>query len=296
MNKEHQPSDFHFSHEIMARLILFVLLFWGNFSVFAQSNVLIPFRKGDLWGYADTNKVIVIPPTYHSTDLFRFNRGRIRMDSLYGYINKKGEKVINPQFLDARGFENGFGGTVANVKINSNDVNFSNIDSMGNSCKIMRPGCGTKDTAELMGLRIIEEGKVGFVFKKVYRGALGELKIPVQYEDIKDNRMGLLYAKKDGKWGMINEKNETILPFEYDNIMASTTFYAHQGGILVKDGLFGFVDTKGNILISPKYAEFNFWEMAMENTFYPRYKIAKVKNKEGKFGYVDMKGQEFWED
>lgn len=265
--------------------------------VFAQSNVLIPFRKGDLWGYADTNKVIIIPPQYHSTDLFRYNRGRIRMDSLYGYINYSNKIVIKPQFCDARGFENGSNGkTVANVKLSKSDSTFTNIDSMGEIKRIPVLGCRKIDSIELKGFRLIENGKVGFVFNKVYRGSLGEMKIPATYDDIKDNRMGLLYAKKGGKWGIINEKNEVVLPFEYDNIISSTTFYADQGGILVQNGLQGFVDVKGTIIISPKYAEFNFWENAMENTFFPRYKLAKVKTKEGKYGYVDLKGQEYWEE
>lgn len=283
----------------MARLLLFVLLFGGYLLVLSQSQLLIPFRKGELWGYADTNKMVVIPPIYHSTDLFRFNRGRIRIDSLYGYINTQGENVIIPQFYDARRFELGVGSkTFANVKKQETDIQFLNIDSAGITGKIMRMGCGTKDSAEIQGLRIIEEGKVGFVFNKVYRGGLGEVKVPVVYDDIKDNRMGLLYAKKNGKWGMINERNEVVLPFEYDNIIASPTFYAQQGGILVKNGLHGFVDTKGTVVIQPKYAEFNFWETAMESTtsVSVRYRVTKVKSVSGKYGYVDTKGQEYWEE
>ena len=283
----------------MARLLLFVLLFGGYLLVLSQSQILIPFRKGELWGYADTNRKIIIPPIYHSTDLFRFNRGRIRIDSLYGYVNMQGENVIIPQFYDARRFELGVGSkTFANVKKQETDIQFLNIDSTGIMGKIMRMGCGTKDSAEIQGLRIIEEGKVGFVFNKVYRGGLGEVKVPVVYDDIKDNRMGLLYAKKDGKWGMINERNEVVLPFEYDNIIASPTFYAQQGGILVKNGLQGFVDTKGTIVIQPKYVEFNFWETAMESitSVSVRYRVTKVKSVSGKYGYVDTKGQEYWEE
>lgn len=50
--------------------------------------------------------------------------------------------------------------------------------------------------------------------------------IEPQYEEVKDFSYHLAAAKKDGKWGYINEENEVIIPFEYEYACTFSEGYA----------------------------------------------------------------------
>lgn len=69
--------------------------------------------------------------------------------------------------------------------------------------------------------------------------------IPMEYEKLHfDSNYNWIQAKKNGRWGIINEKNECILPFEYDEIFDR---------MLVKNAARGGVDSVGNVIISCAY-------------------------------------------
>lgn len=56
------------------------------------------------------------------------------------------------------------------------------------------------------------DGKFGLLDNK------GQWVIPAEYEGIEDMSEGLVGAKKDGKWGFINDKNEWVIAPAYDRI------------------------------------------------------------------------------
>lgn len=84
-----------------------------------------------------------------------------------------------------------------------------------------------------------------------------------EYDECGSAESGLLAAKKDGKWGYINEDGEIVIPFEYD---ASWKHYdpasynglneieycyaATEGYVpLVKDGRWEMRDSKNEVII-----------------------------------------------
>jgi hypothetical protein len=61
---------------------------------------------------------------------------------------------------------------------------------------------------------------------------------------------GVAYAKKDGKWGMLNFEKQVVVPFEYDLPVC-----AHQQCLLAdKDHLIGAFDRKGKVVIPFRYS------------------------------------------
>ncbi len=81
--------------------------------VFAQEPdmSLIPYRKGDLWGYAALDKSIVITPEYQEANLFYEGFAVVKKGGKYGYINKAGKVVIPIKFFSAKRFRFGFYGS-----------------------------------------------------------------------------------------------------------------------------------------------------------------------------------------
>lgn len=67
--------------------------------------------------------------------------------------------------------------------------------------------------------------------------------IAPQYEDAKQYADGLIAVKKNGKWGYINEKNETVVSFDYD-----VAFAFNEGVALVGTYVDGFEYLKAGIV------------------------------------------------
>lgn len=69
--------------------ILFALLMAGD--AFARLPDLIPYRKGNFWGYCDSTKRIVIEPQWEYTSPFRGATAVVKKNGLYGLIDRTGK-------------------------------------------------------------------------------------------------------------------------------------------------------------------------------------------------------------
>ena len=56
---------------------------------------LIPFRKGNLWGYSDSTKKIIIEPQYESVEFFEFGRAVVKKKGKFGVIDVSGRTVVS---------------------------------------------------------------------------------------------------------------------------------------------------------------------------------------------------------
>lgn len=60
---------------------------------------------------------------------------------------------------------------------------------------------------------------------------------------------GYAVVSKDGKFGLINQKGEEVVPVEYQ----SASYFVGEYAKVKKDGKFGFVDKSGKIAVAPRY-------------------------------------------
>ncbi|MCS6795980.1 MAG: WG repeat-containing protein [Raineya sp.] len=98
-------------------------------------------------------------------------------------------------------------------------------------------------SAQLMAERLVQNKKVGYQDLKEKK-----LVIPCEYEDGETYAVGNNVAvKKNGKWGLINEQNQVIVPFEYEMIYSTcgSTTSAQ------KNGKWGVIDITNNQIILP---------------------------------------------
>jgi hypothetical protein len=102
---------------------------------------------------------------------------------------------------------------------------------------------------------------------------------------------GRIKVEKNGKIGFINESGKELVPIKYDEIegFGASTKKISDKLVIVKDnGKVGLIDFEdGQIVIPVLYNEIFDFKALSDNS----YKIAKV-NKNGKFGYVNMVGEE----
>jgi hypothetical protein len=76
----------------MQKYIVLILFFWLEFSLMSQR--LIPYRKGPLWGYADSSGTIVIEPKFDYASMDECGILCVKLNGLFGVIDRSGKIII----------------------------------------------------------------------------------------------------------------------------------------------------------------------------------------------------------
>jgi WG containing repeat len=350
--------------------LLLVLLLTLTGQLFAQDPdmSMIPYRNGDLWGYADVNKAIIIKPQFEEASLFYEGLAAVKKNGKYGYINKDGKTVIPFVYFSAKPFRFGYYDVSGNNKpgdgsineqktvlfagaapkadgyeicinakgvkikcpaINENsapDLNKANTETVKKTYTgISKPElfdnivddykmAGTEDTYYIAtrnnNYGIFNnkyEVVVPFEYAKIEKLMIGAMNYVIvdkagmkgilfgngspymalentrlQYVPAKDGKRYFIYAK-DGKTGLKNNQYATIAEPRYDDI----TYDADGSGfILTTDPYKGYVFSSG-VILEPRFAEVK----AIKGGEY-----LMVKNSNGKWGYVNSRLVEFYND
>ncbi|TAE75514.1 MAG: WG repeat-containing protein [Bacteroidetes bacterium] len=220
------------------KIFYLFLLFLNVFSIYAQPTPdLIPYRKGNFWGFSDVYKKIKIPCEYEEVKLFVNELAKVKKNEKWGLIDKKGKIFVECEY----------------------DLIYG---ASKNHAIVVCKG-GDKDG---------NNGKWGLINN--YQGGEIELKFDLIRECFFPNLWGAL---KNGKWGIINRQtfwqiqpefdvsNIENHPFEQEQIIDFGTKNANVSNIyqkirfsrgrsrVGKNGLWGFVNEYGNPLLNIEY-------------------------------------------
>jgi WG containing repeat len=218
---------------------------------------LVPYRKGSSWGFANVRGELMIPPQYDGATLFQkdpnfsYSFSIVSLGNLKGIIDIEGDYIVPPDFERVYPLFNG--GFIAQKNAQSN-WQFINEDAVIEEkipeevkndpiYKRIIPETAIETalvTAKSIGAItfnesltpkfISEDTLVGYVMYRDTYSTNGEKEtkrtvvdsVPPQYMALKylfPVSFDTLLAKgKNGKWGIITTKNDTLVPFEYDDI------------------------------------------------------------------------------
>lgn len=210
----------------------------------------------------------IVPPTYSAID-YTGNLLRVRnAGATYGYINNRGDFVIQPQYMQAWPFDNG------KAMVNQQDKYFY-IDATGRNLGAV-PADKNPYEATTSLYAWNEDGKFGFARN-------GETVIPVAYDFATDFEGSLArvntgarldednYGYTGGQWGIIDNKGKSLMPPRYALIMPfrNSTALINTGGTATywqceeecdeavyyecKDGRWGLLKPDGTEAIKPEY-------------------------------------------
>ena len=236
--------------------LILVLFLAFTLPVFAQDPdmFLIPYRQGDLWGYAGHDKNIVIKPEYEEANLFYGGFAVVKKGGKYGYINAQGKVVIPIKYFAAKHFRVGFYGS--DTKPNPKDkapvvqktVLFAGAAPLANGYEI----CIDTKGIQLAKCPAISENSVTEInkpdsvivvsnYSTIQKSDLFD-KITGDYKIIAGADETYYIATRNNNYGVFNNKFDVIVPFEYSmiekmNIGAMVYLKAEKAGL--KGILFG---------------------------------------------------------
>lgn len=275
--------------------ILFGLFIYS--SLYAQSD-LIPYRKGNLWGFSDRNKKIVISCQYDDAEPFKHGLAIVQKDKLYGCIDKLGKEVLSFQYNEIIIWDNeliiinkdskkGVFNTLLKKEVVSCQYNEISIDSKQN-IKVQRDNLwgvfdktgkeiiSCKYTNELNFDRNIAVGQISGKYELIDNK--GVVLVSATNEAIRVFNNELYWINKNDKWELYKSNGKKVKTAQYDNIAEysdSDDFF-----VVSIENLEGVLDKKGKEIISCKY----------ENIEPTQNYIVAEKNKLK--GVLDKKGKE----
>jgi hypothetical protein len=254
------------------RKMIFVLSFLYSLNLYSQ---IIPYREGDLWGYCDKNKNIVLTPRFEKVGLFNFGYAWFKENGKFGYIDEDLKIVIPAQFDEAQDFDFNYDYT--------NPKTFAYVLKGSDKFYINSKG----EKVEPSYTVIEEPGQ------DIYTGqTIPYDKTKTTYDFVERLRDKDLYlVKLKNKWGVVNRNSEQIIPVVYDMISSDKSNYQLKGYtierlIIKKDKYFGIFDLDGKQLINFKYKRIS---LIFDDTY-------AITTSSGKEGFININGIEYFKD
>jgi hypothetical protein len=273
-------------------LAIFIVL---TLPVFAQQVdvSLIPYRQGDLWGYSNPDKQIVIQPAYAEANWFVNGYAVVKKGSMYGYINTAGKVVIPFKFYSAKPFRIGYFDDAE--KHTAGGKVIQNKDSVLVAGAAPKPD-GVEVCIDTKGQRMskcpaINENSVAdnnqavsVTTEKVYslvNNANLYDKIADDYKiDGDDNTYYI--GIKNNQYGVFNNKFEVVVPFEYSSIKKISI-----GGTVylegVKNGAYGLYRGNGAVYVPVVYNNIVYVKAKNGNDYFIVSKDGKTMVKDIEF-------------
>jgi len=229
---------------------------------------LIPYRHGNLWGYASQDKTIAIKPTYDEAGWFVGGYAPVKKGNKYGYINRSNKLVIPYKFYSAKSFMYGYfdnqGKHTAGGKMvkNQDTVLFAGatltpngiercIDTEG---RVMSkcPAINENIPGNRQQIVTIDSQKI---YSMVSNGNLYD-KLVDDYKLAGDDHTYYI-GVKNNLYGVINNTQDIIVPFEYASIKKVDVNGAVHLQVM-KNGLYGMYTGTGTTFIPVEKNKLSF--------------------------------------
>lgn len=204
-----------------------------------MEQLLLPYRKGNLWGFCTKDKTIVIPCEYDQTLRFQGDTAIVKRDGKYGAINRSGKLYVpiqypslwqahkeiyqfeygDPPEYDPKDYE-----PDPEVLARISPEKKEEYIEICRICKLAAMEEEQDEGNDGSGGYCHEEGYVGewcgvkFKFQGDKFRALDQTISTEFYDNLSDFWDGLIWVLKDGKFGAIDPAGKQIIPIMYDNL------------------------------------------------------------------------------
>jgi hypothetical protein len=264
--------------------------------VFAQQPdlSLVPYRKGDLWGYTNPDKSIIIKPSFNEANWFFEGYAVVKKGTKYGYINKAGKVVIPFKFYSAKPFTWGYfdsnGKHTAGGKTvkNKDTVLFAGaaLNASGNEVCIDTKGLTMSRCPAINEASVNTPPAISVDSTKIYsltnNGGVYD-KLVDDYKIAGDEHTYYI-GIKNNKYGVMNNTFDIVVPFENDSIKKSDVngMYYLQ---VQKNGMYGVYNGNGSVFIPVEKTAISFIQPGDNSNYF-------IEAKDGLAHLRDMNNKE----
>lgn len=223
------------------------------------------------YGFINNQGSLIMQYKYNVVGLFSGGIARVYEPSYAKssiYINKKGNPIVPDKPSHIREIDNS---GVFFVEMSERSINkYSLVDNQGNQ---LTSNYYNDISSFVEGLALVSvaiEETQSYQFGIINKD--GQEIMPCKYDDIEYFRDGIAAVCLDGKWDLINKSGENITKQKYDQIY--------------------FVNCKGHIISIPQYRKLLEVSLFIENNYSFSYAGYCYVSKDGKFGIIDVSGNE----
>jgi hypothetical protein len=222
-----------------------------NISCSKENNInLIPVKSNDKWGYINKKGEYVINPQFKEADFFRDGLAKVTgPDGKVGFIDEKGKYIIPTQYKDATPFSNGLAFVV-------NDGGYPTcIDKDGKTVFTLKQAKHVTSFKEDFAVFATNEMKCGYVNKT------GKVVINPQFDGANYFCEGLAAIRLKDKFGFIDKKGKIVINPQFDYVGDFS-----EGKAVFKNGnQWGYIDQKGAYIINPQFEQAGRFREGMAN-------------------------------
>lgn len=218
----------------------------GTFQDFGEEKAIAIARLQNKWGAIDTDGNIAIPFVYEAivNNLDNHYYRKVKKDNQWGLLTCEGKMALPPKYEDIKDFFYGFSEDDDNEAFFVKQKNKWGIVKTFTNEVLLPPIYDSIQTIENYELlKLWKNGKQGYADAITYKVLINPI-----YEEALYFINNCASVKKQGKWGAINRKQQVVIPFEYDSL----GHCAHHRFLITKNGKKGLITDK-NILITPLY-------------------------------------------
>lgn len=200
----------------------------------------------------------------------------VKQNGKWGFIDRKGNVVITPQFDSTDKFSGG----IACVSLNGKQ------GLINNTGKFVIPA--EYDMIEVTSEDLVsfkKDGKYGYMDKT------GNILIPARFEQCYGFNEGMAAVEVNGKWGFIDIKGELTIPAQYTCVVSFS-----EGLAAVEiDDKWGAIDQAGNLVIPAGFDDAFFFDKGLafveqEDNIYSGWFFI---DKQGRRHFTEAEGREF---
>ena len=264
----------------------------GNLSLELQqiddfSEGLASAKKDGKWGYIDKKGNVIIDFIYENAGDFSEGLAPVKKDGKAGYINTKGEVVVDFKYRSTYSFSNGYG-------VIRDGTYYGVIDKQGNT--IIEPNKYMANIVPLSNdLFYVDGGYTGDTnlgydiidkeSKVIIDGIAGARNLSEGLIAVKQLYINGKSDMQNGKWGFIDEDGNMVIDYQYDDANNFSDGLVR----VVKDNKYGFIDKSNNVIIEIN-REYETYFTGMDFS-----EGLALADENGKDIYIDTKGEKVFE-
>lgn len=200
----------------------------------SESVGLFPVEVDGLYGYIDRDGEMVINPQFDDALAFTEGLAPVQVGDRWGYINHSGDTVISPQFNEAESFSEELAAVLVGDR-------WGYIDPTGNM--IINPQFNNVESFSEGLAAVLVGNRYGYI------DPIGDMVIDPQFDKIRSFSEGLAAVQVSGRWGYVNLEGNIVTNPQFDSIGDFSEGLA----AACIDERCGYVDPFGTMVINPRF-------------------------------------------